>query len=167
MGQQEPQRALGERGGEPTPALAVTSHVAAQLIQLRGEFGVVLTQHLQDVNDVGEPCLVVRLERSARGEENGKDHGSCALARVWTHHPAHGLHDVDQAPARVGEDDGVEGGNVHALGQTANVGGDHRVVRAGLIELIQNCGPGSCRKRRMGSRGGDPARDVWVPDAVQ
>ena len=56
---------------------------------------------------------------NARWHADRKDDVTHPFARRLTHHPAHCLHDVDLAIARMQEQDCVEGRHVDALGQAS------------------------------------------------
>ena len=81
------------------------------------------TQRLQHLPD-HLVCLAVaqrHFRRHAGRDPDRQDHIPEVLALRATHHPAHGLDNVDDALARLQEQHGVERGHVDALGQALGV----------------------------------------------
>ena len=74
-------------------------------------------------------------EVRARRHHHRQHHIAVLLARRASHHPAHRLHHVDLRALRFDEDDRIERGHVHALGQALGVG--HDAAPAGVIARLQ------------------------------
>ena len=124
----------------------------AGLVQLDGvdhrvEALVVGAQRLQHLPHDLEPLVVGEghLGGHAGRDRDGQDDVAVLLARREAHHPAHRLHDVDDALARVEEHHGVQARHVNALGQALGVAEDAglvRVVAAARLEPLHQLAAG-------------------------
>ena len=111
--------------------------VECNRVDLRIEAVIVSTQGVEDLPDHAEARVVIEgLGRGdSRRDGDGQDDIAVVLALGFAHDAADGLDDVDHGIARVEEDDAIEGGDVHALGETASVGKDASLVlRDGGLE---------------------------------
>lgn len=101
---------------------------------------VVSPQGLEHLPDGLEPLVVGKglRGRHARGHGDRQDDVAVGLAVGSAHDAADGLHHVHDRVARVQEQDRVQAGYVHALGQAARVGQDAGAGGAGvLLEPVQ------------------------------
>ena len=98
--------------------------VEAEFVDDGLEAVVVGAEGVEDGPDDAEGVGVVELGLGVfvRGDDDGDDDVAVALAWGGAHDAADGLDDVDLRVALGEEEDGVEGGDVDALGEAANVG---------------------------------------------
>ena len=106
---------------------------------------VVGTQRLENAPHLLEAGTVekrVIAEAGAFGHHNGDHDVAVLLAFGAPHHPPDGLHHVDLGPLGLDEEDRIEGGHVHTLGEHLGVGHDPALANVPtLLEPVDQLGP--------------------------